>query len=98
MKLPSGGRAVVDLDKLADYCLNPEHARGRHKARVFAAVLGLRRGDAEFLSQALLEAARECQAAPTLEDDYGQRYVLHFKMTGPAGGGDGPKCLDCSPE
>jgi hypothetical protein len=87
MKLPNGDRAVVDLDKLADYCLNPEHGRGRHKARVFAAVLGLRKDDAGFLGQALREAARECEVAPTLEDDYGQRCMLDFDMAGPAGEG-----------
>ncbi len=41
MKLPNGERAVVDIIKLQDYCLNPAHPRGQHKARVFAAALGL---------------------------------------------------------
>jgi hypothetical protein len=40
MKLPNGDQAVVDIAKLRDYCLNKDHLRGRHKARVFAAVLG----------------------------------------------------------
>jgi hypothetical protein len=43
MKLPNATHAVVDVAKLRDYCLNPGHARGRHKARVFASVLGIRR-------------------------------------------------------
>jgi len=34
MKLPGGERANVDVAKLRDYCLNPTHPRGRHKARV----------------------------------------------------------------
>ena len=34
--LPKGERAIVDLRKLRDYCLNLDGARGRHKARVFA--------------------------------------------------------------
>ena len=25
MKLPNGERAVVDIVKLSDYCLNPDH-------------------------------------------------------------------------
>jgi hypothetical protein len=33
MKLPNPKRAVVDIAKLRDYILNPEHPRGRHKAR-----------------------------------------------------------------
>ena len=34
MKPPNGERAIVDIAKLTDYCLNPEHARGKHKARI----------------------------------------------------------------
>ena len=49
MLLPNGERAVVELEKLTDYCLNPEHARGKHKARVFAAALGIDIANAELL-------------------------------------------------
>ena len=37
MKMPGSEAAIVDLAKLTGYCLNPEHPRGKHKARVFAA-------------------------------------------------------------
>jgi len=40
MKLPGGEDAIVDPEKLTGYCLNPEHPRGKHKARVFATALG----------------------------------------------------------
>ena len=36
MKMPDGDVAIVDRQKLTGYCLNPEHPRGKHKARVFA--------------------------------------------------------------
>jgi hypothetical protein len=36
MKMPGGDAAIVDRQKLTGYCLNPEHQRGKHKARVFA--------------------------------------------------------------
>jgi len=36
MKMPDGDAAIVDRQKLTGYCLNPEHPRGKHKARVFA--------------------------------------------------------------
>ncbi len=29
MKLPNADRAVVEIEKLRDYCLNPVHPRGR---------------------------------------------------------------------
>ena len=49
MKLPNCQRAVVDIEKLRDYCLSTEHPRGRHKARVFATTLGLTADNAELL-------------------------------------------------
>jgi hypothetical protein len=33
--LPNASRAIIDLQKIEDYCLDPTHPRGRHKARVF---------------------------------------------------------------
>jgi len=34
IKLPIGDFAIMGIAKLRDYCLNPAHPRGRHKARV----------------------------------------------------------------
>jgi hypothetical protein len=83
MKLPNPERAIVDAAKLHDYCLNPAHLRGRHKARVFASVLGLAQADAETLRRALLNAAMNSEATPGEKDRYGQRFVLDFEMAGP---------------
>ena len=85
MNLPGGDRAVVDIAKLTEYCLNTEHPRGRHKARVFASVLGFGTREAELLRRALLEAAIDGQATPGEGDDYGQRYVVDFELSGPRG-------------
>lgn len=71
--------------KLQEYCLSPTHPRGRHKARVFAAVLGLTTDDAELLRDALLQAARTEDATPTEQDAFGQRYVIDVQMQGPQG-------------
>jgi hypothetical protein len=57
MKLPHPDRAVVEIDKLRDYCLNPEHEEGKHKARVFAAALDLTQADAAWLHEQMLAAA-----------------------------------------
>jgi hypothetical protein len=40
---------AVDLTKVRDYCLSASHPRGRHKARVFQARLGLTADNAELL-------------------------------------------------
>ena len=81
MKLPGGDRAIVDIAKLRDYCLNPSHPRGRHKSRLFASVLGLTQDDAEFLCEQLLRAARESDATATRRDEYGERYQIDFELT-----------------
>ena len=85
MRLPNPERAVVDVEKLRDYCLSVGHPRGRHKARVFAARVGLTARDAELLQDALLDAARTCDAAPGETDSFGKRYVVEFTVNGPAG-------------
>ena len=81
MKLPGGANAIVEISKLRDYCLDPHHPRGRHKARVFLLALGLGQSDAEHLRAALLEAAREQDAVPGEADHYGSRYTVDFLMT-----------------
>jgi hypothetical protein len=85
VKLPNAERAVVDIDKLRNYCLNPEHRRGCHKTRVFRASLGLTLDHAEDLRKALLAAALNNDATPLEHDEYGRRYVVDFMANGPAG-------------
>jgi len=79
MKLPNGERATVDRQKLEEYCLNPHHPRGRHKARVFASV-GVGQANAEVLREALLVAARSAEAQPGAASPYGERYVVDFDL------------------
>jgi len=68
--------------KLTDYCLSPDHPRGRHKAYVFAEVLGLTARNARVLETALRGAALTQEAIPAHEDQYGQRYTVDFEMIG----------------
>ena len=86
MKLPGGDAAVVDLQKLTGYCLNPEHPRGKHKARVFAK-LGFTAENAGELRAALLTTAASADAQPAASDEFGDRYVVEFEMRGPRGSG-----------
>jgi len=81
VKLPNGERAVIPMAKLRGYCLNPEHAEGRHKARVFASALGMTADDAEELQVALLAAARNDEAVAGEQDQYGQRYTIDFVLS-----------------
>jgi hypothetical protein len=69
--LPHGDKAILDIRKIEDYCLNPSHPRGRHRARVFREALDLQRDDAAWLRDALLEAARAGEAFPIAVDPLG---------------------------
>ena len=80
MKLPNADRAVVDIEKLRDYCLSTSHPRGRHKARVFTTTLGITSDDVEELKQAILSAVITEEATSTERDEYGQRYMVDFSM------------------
>jgi hypothetical protein len=86
MKMPGGDAAIVDARKLTGYCLNPEHPRGKHKARVFA-TLGFTAENADDLRAALLKAAAGNDAQAAASDRFGDRYVLEFEIEGPQGKG-----------
>lgn len=81
MKLPYAERAVVDAAKLRDYCLNAAHPRGKHKAKVFQARLGLTAADAKFLQGVLLRASRSGEVEEGMADVFGKRYVLDVEVT-----------------
>ena len=83
--LPNGHRAIVDIMKLRDYCLNTNHEEEKHKARVFASALGIRAGDAEWLREQLLKAAAREDASPTSRTSFGALYVLDFELKTEAG-------------
>lgn len=84
--MPGGEAAIVDREKLTGYCLNPEHPRGKHKARVFA-TLGFTIDNAGDLRDALLTAAAARDAVPDASDRFGDRYVIEFEIVGPRGAG-----------
>ena len=80
MKIPNADRAIVDIRKLRDYCLNPTHDEGKHKTRLFKAALSMTAKDAEDLREALMRAVKTHDAKLGLRDEYGQRYILDFQL------------------
>ncbi len=80
MLLPNAENAAVDIGKLLDYCLNPLHEVGKHKARVFASALGLTIRHAAMLKSALLEAVKTNEAVLGNLNEYGQRYLVDFQL------------------
>jgi len=80
MLIPHAEQTVVDIRKLRDYCLNPLHEDGKHKARLFAAV-GITATDAEALRDILLQVVKTHEAQLGRRDVYGQRYTVAFSLT-----------------
>lgn len=80
MFVPNAEHAVVDIRKLRDYCLNPLHDDGKHKARLFAAV-GITATDAEALRDVLLQVVKTHEMQLGRQDAYGQRYIVDFSLT-----------------
>jgi hypothetical protein len=80
-KLPNYIQAVIPLEKLSEYALNPDHPTGRHKARVFKAALGLTLADVYFLQSKIQQATIHEEAFQQDATPYGDRYVLDFNLT-----------------
>lgn len=80
MLLPNAQDALVDIRKLRDYCLNPLHDEGKHKARLFAAAFGMTATDAQELHGILLIAVLDNDADLGRHDKYGQRYIVDFEV------------------
>ena len=80
MKLPNAVNAVVDIAKLRDYSLNPAHNVGKHKARVFQAVLGVTLDDAGALREIILQAAQTGEAETGALSPFGQKYMLDVEI------------------
>ena len=80
MIIPNAEYAFIDIRKLRDYTLDPQHRVGRHKARLFNSLLGITQEDVEVLRNILLEVVRTHEATLGTQDAHGQRYELDFTM------------------
>ncbi len=85
MKLPNGDRAEISMEKLIGYCLNPEHPSGKHKARVFASVLGITAENAEILQQLVLSVAIEGDVVQQDTTAFGQQFKVDWIVPDTAG-------------
>jgi hypothetical protein len=81
MKLPNAENAIIDIEKLRDYCLNPSHPEGKHKAHIFQKKLGIGRNDAERLRQVILKAVLESDALEQKPSLHGRRFIVEFKVS-----------------
>jgi filamentous hemagglutinin len=73
---------VIDERKVRDYLLNPLHARGGHKARMFAAALGHQRADFQDLIVQIRSGILVCQAERIGAIPYGERFRVDVPVAG----------------
>jgi hypothetical protein len=81
MKLPNGEYAVIPMEKLTGYCLNPNHSTGKHKARVFASVLGITAENAEILRELIAKAALEGEIIQQDNTEFGELYKVDWLIS-----------------
>ena len=84
MKLPNADLLVIDPRKLRDYVLSTEHPVGRFKAAFFAA-LGFDSTTWEELAVELRKLALAGRAETGERNAFGQKYLVHGRITGPGG-------------
>lgn len=80
MPLPNFQDAIIDIRKLTEYALNPENPRGRHKARVFKAALGITVDNSHELRDMIFACLPNAEAMIGETDFYGERYTIDCRI------------------
>lgn len=78
MKLPNGDKAEISMQKLLGYCLNPNHASGKHKAKVFASALGITADKVEILNELIQKAAIEGEVIQQSTTEFGRQFKVDW--------------------
>src|SRR5436305_11503687 len=82
MRLPRAEQARIPTEKLVRYALDPNHARGRHKARVFASALGIEASDWRYLHDQILESLPTATVRATRITPFGVAYEVVVSIDG----------------
>ncbi|MDZ8239092.1 MAG: hypothetical protein RMZ69_18415 [Nostoc sp. ChiQUE01a] len=78
MKLPNGEQAEISMQKLIGYCLNPKHPSGKHKARVFASILGITLENADVLRELIQAVAVTGEVVQQSTTQFGQQFKVDW--------------------
>lgn len=79
--LPNYENAVIPNDKIFGYCLNLNHERGRHKARVFKQVFGITANDGEILKKTILHGLKKNEVINKVENIFGTLFTIPMTIT-----------------
>jgi hypothetical protein len=85
MKLPNGDRAEISMAKLVGYCLNPNHPKGKNKARVFQSSLGITAEKANRLRELVQQTAMEGEVVQQTPTAFGQEFKVDWEIPGTDG-------------
>jgi len=80
--LPGRATAYVERSKLERYVLDPTSDVGRHKARVFRAVLDVEQRDWAMLRTALCAGLQRSPVTEIRTTRYGHRYTVPMEIRG----------------
>lgn len=80
-ELPNAEDAFVPDDKLRGYILNPDHADGTHKCRVFQSVFGIGPDDCDRLERLLIDGVQGRPVADVRHRDDCTVYGIEIEMT-----------------
>lgn len=80
LKLPNIENAVLDIEKLTEYCLSNEHYIGKHKAKVFKNRLNITVDDSFELKRKILENLENYETHKTFSDFFGTRYFVDIEI------------------
>ena len=82
MKLPNGAQAIIPEGKLEDYCLNPFHPDGKHKAKLFEKALGITQENSIELEKLVLQVAQAGEITKEQENVFGKMYRVEHEVEG----------------
>jgi uncharacterized protein DUF6883 len=81
MRLPNGEHAIIEVEKILNYVLNPLHRDGRHHAVLFNRLLGINLNSRRQLDDALRAAARDGDATIGQTSEFGKKYEIRFRKS-----------------
>ncbi|WP_366941962.1 DUF6883 domain-containing protein [uncultured Nostoc sp.] len=76
--MTNGEQAEISVQKLIGYCLNSEHSSGKHKARVFASILGITLENADVLRELIQTAAVAGEVVQQSTTQFGQQFKVDW--------------------
>ena len=80
--LPNADKAVIPMEKFTQYVLNQAHETGKHKAFVFAQVLGYNVNNTNKLIANIKNNIDKFPAVRKGRSQHGERYEITMQLTG----------------